>query len=100
MTEFTYSLCIIGGQTAPDDYVVRYRGQTWEVGRVMFYDSGPQQRWQWSTFTYPCANGVAYSLNVALDELKVAIMALPEEARCKHNGPGAGRRRSRPSDFR
>ncbi|QBF32502.1 hypothetical protein CFI11_14940 [Thalassococcus sp. S3] len=67
------------GKTALGDDVVRYG--------------------ECSTFTYPCDKGVAHSLNVALGELNVAIMALPEEARCKHNGPGDGRRRRRSPDF-
>ncbi|QBF31502.1 hypothetical protein [Thalassococcus sp. S3] len=98
MSDFTYSPCIIGGQTAPGDYVIRYRGGE-PLARVCFYQSGPTDCWHWNTFTYPCASGKAERLPAALDAVKRAVLDLPEPARIKHNGPGAGRRRRVPPDY-
>ncbi len=64
--------CIIGGQTAPDDFTIYRHKQA--VGRVCRAVALPGTRpFHWMTWTHPCANGRAETFDQALHELREAI---------------------------
>lgn len=65
---------VIGGQTAPDDFVIQRGGQS--VGRVCRAVALPGTRpFHWMTWTYPSANGRSETFDQALHELREAIRA-------------------------
>jgi hypothetical protein len=69
---WTMRPCVIGGQTAPGDFVVLRRGQ--EVGRVVPAPHIPGTLpYDWSTWTYPADNGKANDIEDALSQLRTAI---------------------------
>jgi hypothetical protein len=78
MPRFTRRHCIIGGQSAPDDWSILRDGQL--IGRVLLQDHMPvdaPDRWRWSLFSppaYPGASGLARSMEDALEAVKAASL--------------------------
>jgi hypothetical protein len=73
--QFTKTPCVIGGQTADQDWLIKWGGH--DIGRVHMRSINNERSFNWSTGTYPAGSGNEPSENLALAALKAFIERLP-----------------------
>ena len=73
---WTRKKTLIGGQTADNDWIVRWRGR--DCGRVMrVHSPGSETKltWSWSAWSYPSGYGRCDTLAEGLDHVRCTVIA-------------------------
>ncbi|MDB2369294.1 hypothetical protein N9V68_01760 [Octadecabacter sp.] len=93
--QFSRRPCVIGGQTAPNDWSIFVNGK--KIGRVLFYNKGATGThcWQWSVTTYPSKSGQTESLEQAPEQIKAVVPPLVIDGELQMSGKTAHRLFSR-----